>query len=191
MPTIDSTLLADGQVADITQYNNLRHDILNGHNHSAGFGAQVSHGDLGDGIISGTYLSHGRINQHIQGSGTESEPDDPGGSLGVHGLHSSVYVMGSYPTQMTMQKGSGTTDNVTQIGSTDFYDRYEDITFPTPFDSAPVVMVTCNDSDSARTGVTNVTTAGFRALLGFQTGSKSEGGDWGAAFHWFAVGAVS
>ena len=99
--------------------------------------------------------------------------------------------MGSYPTQMIMQHGSGTTDSVTQIGSSAYYDRYEDITFPLSFDSAPTVVVTCNDADSARTGVTNVTASGFRALVGFQTGSKSESGAYGANFYWFAIGNIT
>lgn len=186
---ITSTVLANGQQSDITHYNNLRSDLLTEHDHSTGKGGTVSHGDLSDGVISGTYTDHDAINTHVQGTGTSSDPDDPGGSQGVHGLPSTAYVMGCLSSQLVMQSGTGTTDSTLVVDGS-YVDQYEDITFPAAFSGTPKVFVMSNDSNSARIGATSITTSGFRALIGFPFGSKATS-QYSAQFMWIAVGVLA
>ena len=185
---IVSTRLANGQQSAISQYNNLRADVL-AHNHSTGEGGAVDHGDLTDGVISGTYLDHDHLNTHVQGAGTSADPDDPGGDQGVHGLPESGYVAGSLGAQLVVQVGTGTTDSTSAITGS-YVDQYEDITFPTEYDSAPKVFIVTTEATSARIAVDDVATTGFRALLGFPFGDAATGQE-SCEFMWIAVGEIS
>ena len=185
--TIVSTRLANGQQSTINQYNDLRADVL-AHDHSSGEGGTVDHGDLTDGVISGTYLDHDHLNTHVQGTGeVVGGSDDPGGDQGVHGLPPAAYVAGSLANQLIVQVGTGTTDTATQIGATGYYDQYEDIAFPTAFDSAPTVFIITTETTSARIAVTNVVAASFRALIGFPFGDAATQQE-PCDFMWIAVG---
>jgi hypothetical protein len=183
---ITSTVLANGQRSDVTHYNNLRSDLLTEHDHSAGKGGTVSHGDLSDGAITGTYLTHEQLNLHVQGAGTDTSPDDPGGSQGVHGLPSIAYVMGSVGSQLIMQHGVSVTDT-TSVVSGSYVDQVATVIFPAEFGDTPTVYLTPQDSNSARVGATNISTFGFTALIGFPFGAKATG-QYGATFSWNAIG---
>jgi len=183
---ITSTVLANGQQSDVTHYNNLRADLLTEHDHSAGKGGTVSHGNLSDGAITGTYLTHEQLNKHVQGAGTSTEPDDPGGSQGVHGLPSTAYVMGCVGAQLIMQHGTAVTDD-TVVVSGEYVDQIYNATFPVAFGATPTVYITPQDSNSARIGATNITTSGFTALIGFPFGAKATG-QYGATFSWTGIG---
>lgn len=186
---ITSTVLANGQQSDVTHYNNLRSDLLTEHDHSSGKGGTVSHGDLSDGAITGTYLTHEQLNKHVQGSGTDTSPDDPGGNQGVHGLPSIAYVMGSVGAQLIMQHGTAVTDITSDVGG-GYVDQCYDITFPTAFGSPPTVYVTPNDTNAARVGIYNLSAGGCTAFVGFPFGEKATG-QYGATFSWVAIGVAA
>lgn len=186
---ITSTVLANGQQSDVTHYNNLRRDLLTEHDHSSGKGGTVSHGDLSDGAITGTYLTHEQLNKHVQGSGTDTSPDDPGGNQGVHGLPAIAYVMGSVGAQLIMQHGTTVTDG-TAVVSGEYVDQTKAIVFPAAFGDTPTVYITPHDSNAARIGAASVTVNGFTALVGFPFGPKATGA-YGASFSWVAIGPAA
>jgi hypothetical protein len=188
--TIQSTVLANGQQSDVTQYNNLRQDLLVEHTHDGSEGGIVSHGNLGDGVISGTYLNHAIINKHIQGAGTDDDPDENGGgSVGVHGLPDTAYVTGSLSTSRIIQSGSSTTSGTVVISGTSYVDQTGNVTFPTAFSSAPFVYITPISSYSTtRIGVVSVSTTGFTARIGYPYTYSSSRFD--TQFYWVAIGVV-
>ncbi len=100
-----SSKVAAGMKVLADHFNKLREDLLTNHDHSSGKGGTVNHGDLSDGIISGTGVNHEHINLHIQGTETDPAPDTPGGDQGVHGLHSSVFVAGGAKHQLVILAG--------------------------------------------------------------------------------------
>ena len=114
---IASSNVADGQTATAAQYNNLRDDVLNNHDHGSGGGIAINHGDCSDGTITGTYHNHANLRTHLMGTG-ESFDDNPGGSQGVHGLISGQYVMGSAGAQYIVAFGSDTLSGSTKTVST-------------------------------------------------------------------------
>lgn len=90
-----SAPVVEDVTATAAQYNALREDVLEVHDHSEI--NVVDHGDLSEvgGAIDGTYLTHGKLSKHVQGAGASLDPDDPGGSSGVHGLGADSFVLGT------------------------------------------------------------------------------------------------
>jgi hypothetical protein len=188
-----STNVADGDDTLASQYNNLRKDIydtIDGHDHggTATSGKKVAHGDLvDDAAIQNTYLTHAKITKHVQGTGTSSDPDDPGGSQGVHGLASSCYVMGSPTGQQVIQWGQDTFNSQSpgNWGA-------KDVTFPTTFSSTPIVFLTFAqarvDGSDGQGGILyvedSVTATGFTAVTKLEPFRT-------AKFNWMAIGTVS
>jgi len=186
MPTLKSSRVAEGQVATAAQYNNLRADLLDstGHDHSTGYGGEVNHGDLGDGVIitpTNTYVSHAKLNKHVQGDGASADPDATGGNKGVHGLHADVYVAGSASSQKVVQTGNGTTTGLSGTEQTMWVD------FPVHFSSFPKVFVVSRDKAPLASGVRNVQPHGFTAA--FYRADMSET-DY-ITFDWIAVGGIT
>ena len=130
-----SSSISDGDSAVATQYNNLRLDIFDqtgGHDHdgTSSGGKKVGHGNLTDGAIPNTYLTHSVLSNHVQGSGTSSSPDDDGGDRGVHGLDAVARVAGGLNSQWVIDAGV----TAGGAGSGTVY-------FTTPFSAAPYVVV--------------------------------------------------
>ena len=192
MTTIVSTRLASGQISDISHYNNLRADVL-AHTHAAGEGGVINHGDLTDGVISGTYLDHDALNTHVQGAGTSPTPDEGGGDYGVHGLPAEAYIAGSLGSQLLVQYGTGQTDNITVVGSYGsdpvryHYDQYTTVTFPTAFGGAPSVVIMANVDQSVRIAVQNITTTTFTARVGYAYDDYNDTQE-DTHFSWIAIG---
>jgi len=188
-----STNVADGEDILAAQYNNLRLDVLDpttGHDHdgtSTG-GKKVDHGDLLDtNAISGTYITHAKLNKHMQGTGTSADPDATGGAQGVHGLASAVYVQGSCEDQLVTQFGINVVANCDGQGGP-WYQALGYVTFNREYDSAPAVHVTWSEDSMGSPSVFDVTAQGFTA--GFRrpvTGGSSYSG----TFNWTAVGEIS
>jgi hypothetical protein len=89
-PVVDDTNI------NAAQYNKLREDVLEVHCHDQV--NLVEHGFLTEVTgfpIPGTYLTHAILNQHVQGEGMSTEPDNPGGEAGVHGLPFDAFILGT------------------------------------------------------------------------------------------------
>lgn len=189
-----STNVADGEDTLATQYNNLRkdvYDVIDGHDHggTSTSGKKVAHEDLVDGAIANTYLTHDKINKHVQGAGTSSDPDSPGGSQGVHGIPSGCHVIGSPVGQYMLQWGQ---DTFIDQGGSHPYGAC-DVTFTAgAFSSPPLVWLTFAqekvDGADGQGGIlyveTGVTTNGFTAITKLEP-FKS------AAFNWLAIGPMA
>jgi len=186
---INSTNLAEGQQSAASQYNTLRDDLITQHDHTTGQGGTVSHGDLTDAVISGTYIDHSDLNTHVQGSGTSDTPDAYGGDRGVHGLPALAYVLGSMSSQFVAQWGTDTTNGY-QVVSGSYVDQTKTVTFPNTFASAPSVYVIPISADSARVGVYSVGTSSFQALIGFPFGGHATAQS-NTDFYWIAVGTLA
>ena len=95
--TIESSKVAAGDTILAADYNKLRNDLLENHDHSAGQGGTPDHKDLTEtGDMSGMGHRHEDLDVHLVGGGPgPNSIDSPGGDMGVHGLASSAYVAGS------------------------------------------------------------------------------------------------
>ena len=189
---IASQPVAEGQSSSATDYNNLRADLLDEHDHqrNAGRGGPVRHSSLVDGAMTGTYTNHAAINNHVQGTGELAEPDAAGGDRGVHGLPAIAYVAGLIDSaQKYMQIGTGVTDDYVQIETTGWYDQTVDVVFTTAFKAGttPVVFISPTDSGSARKSAYNITNTGFTARIGFPFEPKGTT-KVATSFTWFAIG---
>jgi hypothetical protein len=101
-----SSKVAAGMTILADHFNKLWTDLTQNHNHSAGQGGTVDHGDLADGVITGTTYSHTNIRDHI----------DAGEA--VHDLASGVQVAGALgSTQLVIFAGSKATPLTTNYGT--------------------------------------------------------------------------
>jgi hypothetical protein len=123
---ITSSKVAAAAKVLAAQFNALWDDLMTNHNHSSGQGGTVSHTSLSN---VGT-KTHTQIDTHIEGGG--SWTDNPGGSKGVHGLDSDIYVVGSYGSQLIVDKGVVTL-NGSGVGT---------VTFNGTFGASPAVIIT-------------------------------------------------
>lgn len=176
-----SSTISDTDTALASQYNNLRLDIFDqtsGHNHAgtASSGKKIAHSNLTDGAIQSTYLTHGILNKHVQGDGTDPDPDDDGGESGVHGLGSGIKVAGSYSTQFVLQAGSGS------YGSS--------VTYPTPYTGSIVAVILQNKA--AHSGDDHYPTETYFSAGPTTTGFTAaiEGSSYPGGFYWLAIGTM-
>jgi len=159
-----SSKVAAGMKVLADHFNKLREDLLTNHDHSSGKGGTVDHGDLADGVISGTALDHEHINLHVQGSASAAAPDNPGGDQGVHGLNAASYVAGALGSQFVVFAGhlSGSLSSGTCYFSADG----TNVSVVT-FDATPLVFcqIACNtyqaNEHRAIVDIDNVTTTSF------------------------------
>jgi hypothetical protein len=193
MSQLVSSTLPAGYTGVITadQFNRLRDDLMKHHDHSTDHGGQISHADLVDGVIDGTYLSHALLNKHVQGAGIRPTPDNPGGAQGVHGLDGSgAYVAGITKRQLMCQIGSGTTDK----GGTadDELEQRGRGTFGLAFAEPPAVVLALNTVGyAASTTVYQVLNTSFAVKFRFITGSTySDGSQHNIPFVWLALGVI-
>jgi hypothetical protein len=172
------------------QLNRLRDDLLKNHTHASGEGGTVSHGNLTDEEIDDTYLTHARINQHIQSTGTSSDPDPTGGISGVHGLASGQYVVGHTRRQLVIQIGSGTTDRGGEEG--DNYEQRGRGTFSIPFAEIPEIIWCINTSgESAIATVYQRLTTSVAVKFRFMTDSQyMDGNQHNIPFIFAAMGVI-
>lgn len=141
-----SSSVSDTDDALAAQYNNLRLDIFDqtgGHDHdgTSSGGKKVAHGDLVDDIaIPNTYLKHTTLSKHVQAAGTSTDPDNPGGDKGVHGLAAGTFVAGALNSKFAMQGGakaaatSGTVTFATAFSSVPFVATSVDMASGLPAD---------------------------------------------------------
>lgn len=105
MGTLQSSKVAAGVTILADHINKLWTDLVANHDHSSGKGGTVDHSDLSESAaMSGVSHTHGNIETHMNGV-SGSFGDNPGGSLGVHGLASDVYVAGCALQQLTIVAG--------------------------------------------------------------------------------------
>lgn len=198
-----STAVADQEDTLAAQYNNLRLDMLDptaGHNHdgtSTG-GRKIDHGDLLDtNAIAGTYLTHAKLNKHVQGTGTSADPDATGGAQGVHSLPAAAYVIGALPGT-TQEGGASGGQLVAQwginwvaaaAGGPTWFDSRCNVEFAREFDSVPIVFVTDTKLEgSTEVKCSSVTTRGFQAGFGYGSlGTQART----TVFNWIALGELS
>ena len=184
MPDLLSSPLPVGYTGDITadQFNRLREDLFKIHDHSSGYGNAVAHSDLTDEILPGTFLNHEYLNQHVQGSGTSSAPDNPGGSAGVHGLASTQYVLGIRPHQLLWQYGTGTTNRWD-----DLYQQRGRGTFPVAYAEAPLVWC-CSILDSTVATVYQRLPTSFAVRFRYYYSSAYFSVETATDFNWIVTG---
>ena len=182
-----STTVGDGEDTLATQYNNLRLDVLDptsGHDHdgTASGGKKVGHGDLVDGAIASTYLTHIILSKHVQGAGTDADPDaGVGGKYGVHELDAPAMVAGSLVSQHYFQSGSAVLQSVDAAWTSGVF-----VSFGATFANTPMVHVTL---------VKNHTYPPPMGVNGVYVDDESPTGFWarggpdeiGATVNWLAV----
>jgi len=168
-----STNVADQEDTLAAQYNNLRLDVLDptaGHNHDGTTtgGRKIDHGDLLDtNYIAGTYLTHAKITKHVQGAGTSEDPDDPGGTSGIHGLEENVHCVGSPEgAGISIQYGHGMTDSFTGGG---WGDQYKIVYFEHVFSEIPEIFVCGRGGSSPHVNADQITTSQARIRLSYNT----------------------
>ena len=146
---IVSSPVAAGQDVLAIQYNNLRKDLVDNHTHTdaGGEGGVISHGDLTDGAVGGTGITHENIDKHITGDLPGVFADDPGGNAGVHGLVASAYIAGVAGTVAQAQgdpAGPTLTAGQLVIVAGTFtlttWSEEETIDFGITFSTAPIVV---------------------------------------------------
>lgn len=199
-----SSKVAAGITILAEHFNKLWTDMTQNHNHSSGQGGTVSHGDLSDGVVTGTYTSHDVINNHIQADGTEAEPDGYGGARGVHGLPAAQYVFGSPgivasagDVETAATEGAGTLHSGQVVALSGFHQTDGgEFTIPFPasyFATKPIVLISPTDDSTqhwrANTFLCNVvwnsiTTSQFKVWSNATAGYPVH-------IHWIAIGQAA
>lgn len=176
------TRVTDGQLSTGHHLNDLIQDVRE-HTHAPGEGV-VNHGDLSDGAI-GSGLTHAQINTHVQGAGTDTDPDTIGGNQGVHGLPAGAFVAGHHAKGLVLTNGQSTTDgSFTRDG---WKIQTKTISFGPTYSAAPAVYVTPEVGEAARIAVTSLTTTGCVVHLGFSSDANGKN-QVAITFNWIAVG---
>jgi hypothetical protein len=182
----NSAPVVDDTTATADAYNDLRKDIFEDHVHDEN--NLVDHGDLTEtgGPIDGTYLTHTKLTKHVQGAGVSLDPDDPGGSAGVHGLPVDAFVMGT-------RKGAGYTW-VLGRNFTDLHDwatQYcsSNISFGLTFTDDPYIVI-CSwqapDNRACAIVLTDVDESDFNVRINVENTTGDEQKT--VYFNWMAVG---
>jgi hypothetical protein len=110
--------------------------------------------------------------------------------MGVHGLPSSAYVMGSLSNQYIIQLGTGlTTTQARSLQGSSDADQYYAVNFPTTFASTPAVMVMAHEAESVRIGADGVSASGFTALFGYAY-EPNNNTQTNTSFSWIAIGPI-
>ena len=173
------------QLGAAHQLNDLIEDIRE-HTHGPGEGV-VSHGDLSDGAI-GSGLTHAQLNTHVQGSGTDSDPDAIGGNQGVHGLPAGAFVAGYGSKGLVITTGQATTDG--SINRTSYKVQTKTISFGVTYDAAPAVYITPVVNEAGAIAVSSLTTTGCQVRIGFTSNYNGKNVR-AITFNWIAVGVRS
>ena len=194
-----SSPVADGQVAQASQYNNLLHDLLYEHAHSGpGDGPPVEHGGCVDGDITdpaNTYHTHLNLKVHMIGATGTEFVDDPGGKAGVHGLPDWADVMGSRNGQLVIQMGQANTDASTTQGDYEIQTLTTAISFGDAFENVannPKIFITVLDPMPAAVAIdsANYSNAGFKPLIWFPFPDSKSKAQYAASFLWVAIGTL-
>ena len=177
-----ATRVTPGQLGVAHHLNDLITDIRE-HTHGPGEGV-VSHGDLSDGAID-SGVTHTQLNTHVQGSGTDTDPDNIGGAQGVHGLPAGAFVLGSESEGVVMDSGFSTTDGY--VSRTGWKVQTKTISFGVTYSSVPAVMVAPRYGEAGRIAVGSLTTTGCVVYLGFNSNARGKN-QVAIPFSWLAIG---
>jgi hypothetical protein len=139
--SIRSTDLKGGDDMLSEQYNRLWWDVWRTHWHNGYNGATIEHGDLIETKeIPGTWLTHAKLDQHVQGDGTSKYPDNPGGTKGVHGLNPFSHVLGIRTQGLLVQYGADRSGPYNDaLPPRGYRGRYY---YPRPYKAAPFIFIT-------------------------------------------------
>jgi hypothetical protein len=130
-----------GAAALAEDYSRLWWDLWFGHKHGITAEA-IDHGDLKElsAELAGTYLTHKKLDLHVQADGTSLDPDTTGGSQGVHGLGGGDHIVGVGTHQLLVQCGADRAGpNPEKYGPRGYRGRYY---YARPYKKAPFVFIT-------------------------------------------------
>ena len=199
MRELVSSDLPAGYTGAITadQINRLREDLLKGHDHASGRGGAIHHDwlDEDDGQpIPGTALLHSIINNHLQGTGTSGSPDAGGGTHGVHGLPSGIYVFGVGARQFCIQVGTsdaGSNRSTEEPSGSGLYTFRARGTYYRAFSEAPYVLTCCTEAQAATTSVYQTLKTSVAAKMRFRSESSwTQDPNSEPKFNWIAFGYI-
>lgn len=175
---LQSSKVAPGIDVTADQFNKLREDLLTNHDHSSGMGGTVDHGDLMEtDSMAGMSHMHEDLDVHLNGGGPgPTDIDNPGGSMGVHSLHPSVYVAGILGSQQLVLMCGDETSSGTS-GTTGF----GTYTFGTCLGVTATIKASSGNPMDQGVAVHTLTTTGFSWIVSTD-GGKTNG------FYWIAWG---